>query len=115
MQRSMDLPLGWAAFQVDVAIVFNFVSRVAVFRELQHAGEPLPQLILFVYCFYSGIPPLFYRACGDDRGLQLLASASDTRERDPLEGALFALAHFQALHARAFYLPGHVLDAAFPH
>ena len=86
---------------MDVTNAFNYASCVTVFCEFELVGGPLAQVMPFVRCFYGGSFLLFYRAGGDDLGLHVLASASSTRQGDPLGGGLFAVAHLQALRATA--------------
>ncbi len=68
------------------------------------------QLIPFVCAFYAFEFPLFYNHCNYEGDVIIILFAMGTHQGDPLEGALFALTHFRALH----FTTNHFLSCLFP-
>jgi len=84
--------------------------RGVIFQELHAIDGDIIQLIPFVRAFYAFESPLFYyhRNCEGD--VTIIPSTTGTRQDDPLGVALFALAHFRALH----FITNLFLSCLFP-
>ncbi len=63
------------------------------------------QLIPFVHAFYAFEFPLCYNHHNREGDVITIFSAMGTHQGDPLRKALFALAHFKALHFVANHFP----------
>ncbi|KAL2620254.1 hypothetical protein R1flu_000459 [Riccia fluitans] len=101
LRATLDLHPDCVVLQVDIRNAFNTVSREALFRELRAATGSLDQLFPFVRSFYARRSPLYFSHCSREDEVTLFSSESGTRQGDPLDGALFALAHLRALRTTA--------------
>ncbi|KAL2608814.1 hypothetical protein R1flu_027387 [Riccia fluitans] len=99
LRTTLDLHPDWVVLQVDIQNAFNTVSREALFCDLHAATGSLDQLFLFVRSFYGHRSPLYFSHCSCEDEVTLFSSESSTRQGDPLDGALFALAHLRALRS----------------
>jgi hypothetical protein len=88
-----------------MANAFNLVSKGVIFQELCAIGGNIIQLIPFVHAFYAFEFPLFYSHHNHEGNVTIIPSAMGTCEGDPLEKALFALVHFEALHSIVSHFP----------
>jgi hypothetical protein len=68
------------------------------------------QLIPFVCAFYAFESPMFYSHCNHEGNVTIIPFVMGTHQGDPLGGALFALAHFKALHS----IINHFFSCLFP-
>jgi hypothetical protein len=57
------------------------------------------QFIPFVRAFYAFESPLFYNHHNREGDVIIIPSTMETRQGDPLRGALFAFTHFRTLHS----------------
>ncbi|KAL2613014.1 hypothetical protein R1flu_024706 [Riccia fluitans] len=101
LRATLDLHPDWVVLQVDIQNAFNTISREALFCELRAATCSLDQLFPFVLSFYACRLPLCFSHCSREDEVSLLSSELGTRQGDPLDGALFALAHLRALRTTA--------------
>ena len=85
----------WVILKVDVANAFNSINRSAFFNALLENGEELQAIIPFVRSLYGKNTDLWYKMDGPQ--VCRVASATGTRQGDPLGGPLFALGHLGAL------------------
>lgn len=88
----------------------QIVSCQLIFEELHARGLDLRDLIPFVRTFYGNPSPLFFSHHLSPGAYTTIMFESGTRQRDPLVGALFALAHFWALRASADAFPSCVVS-----
>ncbi len=63
------------------------------------------QFILFVHAFYAFESLLFHSHHNHEGDVTIILFAMGTYQGDPLGKALFALAHFKALHSIASHFP----------
>ncbi|KAL2624441.1 hypothetical protein R1flu_008686 [Riccia fluitans] len=101
LHATLDLHPDWVVLQVDIQNKFNTISREALFHELCAVIGSLDQLFPFVHSFYACHSPLYFSHSSSEDEVSLLSSESGTRQGDPLDGALFALAHLRALRITA--------------
>jgi hypothetical protein len=90
---------------LNVANVFNSVSRIIIFQKLCTTSGGIIQLIPFVCAFYAFESPLFYNHHNRDGEVMVIPSTMGTHQGDPLGGALFALVHFRVLCSIASHFP----------
>jgi hypothetical protein len=83
----------------------NLVSRGIIFQELRVASGEIIQFIPFVCAFYAFESFLFYNHCNHEGDVTIISFTMGICQCDPLGGALFALAHFKALHFIVSYFP----------
>jgi len=100
---TLNLHLDRVVLQLDVANTFNSVSNEVIFQELYAACGDIIQLIPFICAFYTFESPLFYSHHEND--VVIIPSAMGTHQGDFLGEALFALAHFRALHSTTNHFP----------
>jgi hypothetical protein len=95
---TLNLYLDWVVLQPNMVNTFNSMLRKVIFQELHVIGGNIMQPIPFDRAFNAFESPIFYnhRNCGGN--ITVIPSAMGTCQGDPLGGALFALAHFRALH-----------------
>jgi len=113
---TLDLHFNWVVFQLDVANVFNSVSKEVIFQELHAIGEDIIQLIPFVHAFYAFEFPMFYNHCNHEGEVIVIPFTMGTHQCDPLGGALFALVHlkFYILQLTVFpFVYFHLLQMTF--
>ncbi|KAL2653584.1 hypothetical protein R1flu_021712 [Riccia fluitans] len=101
LRATLDLHPDWVVLQVDIQNAFNTVYWEALFCELCVATGSLDQLFPFVCSFYARRLPLYFSHCSHEDEVSLLSSELGTRQGEPLDGALFALAHLRALRTTA--------------
>jgi hypothetical protein len=63
------------------------------------------QFIPFVHAFYAFEFPLFYNHHNLEGDFTIIPFTMGTRHNDPSGRALFALAHFKALHSTTNHFP----------
>ncbi len=68
------------------------------------------QLITFFCAFYAFDSPMFYNHHNHEGDVIVIPFTMGTYRGDPLGGALFALAHFKALH----FIVSHFSSCLFP-
>ncbi len=76
---------------------FNSVLKRVIFQEFPIVGGDIIQLIPFVNAFYAFESPSFYSHHNHDGDVTIIPSTMETRQGDPLGGALFVLIHLRAL------------------
>jgi len=81
------------------------VSKGVIFQELCAIGGDIMQLITFVCAFYAFDSPMFFNHHNHEGDVIVIPSTMGT-----LGGALFALAHFKALH----FTVNHFSSCLFP-
>lgn len=81
-------------FQLDVANALYTISRSSIFECLR--TSPLSAFLPFVRSFCSFVGPLYYVPWSPRRVITLLSS-TETRQGDPVSGALFAFGLHSAL------------------
>jgi hypothetical protein len=80
-----------------VANAFNLVSKGVIFQKLHAANGDIVRLILFVHAFDAFEFPLFYNHRNREGDVTVIMSPMQTRQGDPLWGALFSVTHYIAL------------------
>ena len=95
---------------MDIRNAFNLGDRSNFCEELRTTSGDLAPALPLVKAFYGRSSPL-YSACPGDTEVhfEVLEFATGMRQWDPLGGALYTLAHQQALRATALAFP----DCAF--
>jgi hypothetical protein len=81
------------------------MSRGVIFQKLHVVGGDIIQLIPFVSAFYPFESSMFNSHRNCDGNITVIPFAMGTRQGDLLGGALFALAHFRALHSTISHFP----------
>jgi hypothetical protein len=76
---------------------FNLMLRGVIFQKLCATNGDIIQFIPFVHTFYAFESPLFYSHHNREGDVIIIPFAMGTHQGHPLNGALFALAHFRAL------------------
>ncbi len=94
--------------QVNIENAFNNVFRSTIFRELRDAKGPLASIVLFTMLFYGVHYSIHYQHGQHEEGVTIIESSSSMRQREPLGGPLFALAHYQALLKTITQAPNYV-------
>ena len=97
IRTAMEAHPDWLLVSMDLANAFNTVDRSLVFEALREAGPAMRLLLPYVRMQYGQPGHLWYK--DGPRSVHLIRSCTGTRQGDPLAGALFALAHLQALKA----------------
>jgi len=95
---TLDLYLDWVVFQPNMVNTFNSMLRRFIFQKLHAIGGNIMQLIPFDHAFNAFESPIFYNHYNYGGNITVIPVAVGTYQGDPLGGALFALAHFRALH-----------------
>jgi hypothetical protein len=75
------------------------VSKEVIFQKIYVVGGDIMQFIPFVHAFYAFEFPLFYNHYNHEGYVIIIPFTLGTCLGDPLGRALFALAHFKALHS----------------
>jgi len=91
--------------QLDVANAFNLVLKGVILQKLHVVGGDTIQLIPFVHAFFVFEFHLFYNHCNRESDVTIIPFVMGTHQGDPLQGALFALAHFRALDSTINHFP----------
>ncbi len=94
---TLDLHPDQTIFQLDVANVFNSVSRGVIFQKLRVASGDIIHIIPYVRAIYAFESSLFYNHPNHEGNVTIIPFAMGTCQGDPLGRALFVLAHFRAL------------------
>jgi hypothetical protein len=81
------------------------MSRRVIFQKLCIVGGDIIQFIPFVRAFYAFETPLFYNQRNHEGDVTIIPFTMGTCQGDFFGGALFALAHFKALHSIVSYFP----------
>jgi hypothetical protein len=77
------------------------MSRRVIFQELCATRGDITQLVPWIRAFYACESPMFYSHHNHEGNVTIIPCIMEAHQSDPLGGALFALAHFKALHSIA--------------
>ncbi|KAL2645034.1 hypothetical protein R1flu_012621 [Riccia fluitans] len=97
---TLDLHPDWVVFQVDTRKAFNTVFGRHFFVNCVLTLIPWISFSFFVF-FLCPSFVLYFSHCSREDEVSLLSSKKGTCQGDPLDGALFTLAHLRALRSVA--------------